>query len=310
MAFMIGQHELCPSSDRHHWQVFLQYKEKRRFTYVIKTFPGGQWHVEKMRKTIKHNVQYCQKSKTCVGVKFELGDVPSFQGRSQEIDECIAAKIAGASQRELARRFPKTMIRNYRGIAAWWQMYNEITIVIKYPLSAFPWTPCTDDRWGKSVSLILWGPPGSGKSCFAKAHFKEGLPPLWVCDLDDLPELFDPSVYGGIIFDDIDFYKYARKTQLHLIDVEDPRSIRIRYMLARIPAGVKKIFTTNREGGVIFSNQDTDEGIFRRLILRKCYGFRMRQGAECIPVPEDYTTKRRRLSVSSIPSGHIHFDVE
>lgn len=73
--------------------------------------------------------------------------------------------------------------------------------------------------------------------------------------MDDLIH-FESGEYDGIIFDDMDFRHLPRVAQIHILDTDDRRSIHCRYTCANIPAGTRKIFTTNEDGGSIFSFPD------------------------------------------------------
>jgi len=90
-------------------------------------------------------------------------------------------------------------------------------------------------------SLCLIGPPGIGKSTWAKTNVPK--PALWVRHLDDLKDL--DAACASIIFDDMDFRHLPRTTQIQLVDRENPCSIHCRHRVARIPAGVQRVFTGN-----------------------------------------------------------------
>jgi len=105
-------------------------------------------------------------------------------------------------------------------------------------LKEFNW----DDSHRKS--LVIQGPPGCGKTNWAKIHAKK--PALFVSHLDRLKD-FRIGIHKSIIFDDLDFQHLPRTSQIHLVDRENPRDIHIRYSVAHIPAGVQKIFTCNHE---------------------------------------------------------------
>lgn len=94
-----------------------------------------------------------------------------------------------------------------------------------------------------SKSLVIYGESGCGKSNWAKWHMP--LPSLFVSHLDVLRE-FNPSQHVSIIFDDMSFTHMPRESQIHLVDVFDPRAIHCRYRVANIPAGVPKVFTANK----------------------------------------------------------------
>lgn len=106
-------------------------------------------------------------------------------------------------------------------------------------------------------SICIQGPSGIGKSTWAKREAPK--PALWVTHLDNL-KAFDSTIHKSIIFDDMSFLHIPREAQIHLVDNDDTRSIHIRYGVATIPEGTRKIFTSN---GPIFS---TDPAIGRRII--------------------------------------------
>lgn len=98
-------------------------------------------------------------------------------------------------------------------------------------------------------SLVLVGPSGCGKTTWARRNAPA--PSLFVSDTDDLRNIRE-GYHKSIIFDDMHFngdrdgkYALSRTRQIHLVDRDYSRSIRIRYVLARIPAGIFKIFTGN-----------------------------------------------------------------
>lgn len=90
-------------------------------------------------------------------------------------------------------------------------------------------------------SWVFVGPPGLGKTQYAKYHFKN---PLFVCHLDQLKDL--TPEHDGIVFDDMDFKHLPRSTQIYLTDMEEDRCIHVRYSTVTIPAGTKRIFTCNQ----------------------------------------------------------------
>lgn len=98
-------------------------------------------------------------------------------------------------------------------------------------------TPYTDF----SKTVVIMGPPGKGKTEFACAHFKH---PLVVEDWDDLRSL-DPGHHDGIVFDDCTFTDLAVNVQKHLTDVSKTRTIRCRYVNARIPKGMPRFVCSN-----------------------------------------------------------------
>lgn len=121
----------------------------------------------------------------------------------------------------------------------------------------------TIPQWDPNTTLLIWGPPGKGKTTLAKNLIEN---PLFISHMDKLKD-FDPTTHGGIIFDDMSFAHFPRTAQIALVDVENDRQIHVRYTYAEIPAGTKKIVTTNDFPEHIFLFGD--EAIRRRLTVWK-----------------------------------------
>lgn len=104
--------------------------------------------------------------------------------------------------------------------------------------------------WSKSH--IFWGEAGCGKTIYALQLMPKA---LFVTHMDDLVQ-FDATEHDGIIFDDMSFDHLHREAQIHIVDIDFPRSIHVRYQVAHIPPNTKKIFTTNKQDGAIFLTED------------------------------------------------------
>lgn len=99
-------------------------------------------------------------------------------------------------------------------------------------------------------SIVVVGPAGIGKTCWAKSVAPK--PTLFVRHLDSLKLL--QARHRSIIFDDLEFQHLPPHTQKFLVDVKDLAEIHVRYNVARIPAGIIRIFTANEypfsQGGI------------------------------------------------------------
>lgn len=111
-----------------------------------------------------------------------------------------------------------------------------------YPLATEFEIP--DYDW-KTKSLIIYGPVDMGKTEWVKSYIthKLGKTFLFVTHLDSFKK------YAGedfIIVDEYCPHALSREEVINMTDVANPRDIRCRNTCASIPAGVPKIFTTNK----------------------------------------------------------------
>lgn len=125
---------------------------------------------------------------------------------------------------------------------------------ILHPLSSYKLPTLWDPRY----TLILSGKSGLGKTSLAKAL----MPTALLCSHMDTLKNYDPSVYFGIIFDDMNFSHFPRESQIHLVDTFEDRDLHCRHVTAYLPAGTPRICTTNLHGyNILLLN---DEAIQRR----------------------------------------------
>lgn len=147
--------------------------------------------------------------------------------------------------------------------AIWAHCHVDIpsTITEKTPLVEEMFRCLKEFTWPDDSlkSLVLHGPPGCGKTNWAKKHALK--PALFVTHLDRLKD-FKVGIHKSIIFDDCDFKYLPRSAQIYLVDRENPRDIHIRYRVAHIPQGIQKIFTCNERPFII------DEAISRRVTYK------------------------------------------
>ena len=121
-----------------------------------------------------------------------------------------------------------------------------------------------------NLAVVLAGQSGTGKTQLAMA---QGSSPKLIRTIDDLKSL-DGS-HSHLVFDDMDFgpsgLGWSGGNMIHLLDMEQTSSIKCRYADAQIPAGMPRLFTTNKPmvypHGHIFPGGDCQaqlEGINRR----------------------------------------------
>ncbi len=264
MHRMCGQMEVCPDAKdprkADHYQVFVQFKQKKRETALAKLFPHGKWDRKaQLYGNAEYMDDYCTKEKTRkVGESpFTYGGRLIVEKKSKILDLAIADLEAGKSIFQVRLDHKKAWVYHHNGLKDLYKGMCAEEHVARYSLGQFLWDPVTE--WDRTQ--VFAGKSGIGKTEFALAHFKN---PCIVSHMDDLRE-FDRCTHDGIVFDDMSFDHLPRSTNINLVDITLKRSIHVRFTTAQIPAHTKKIFTTNNAGGLIFKGQGFDKWIDRRV---------------------------------------------
>lgn len=263
MSYIVAGEELAPSTGTVHFQGYLETHSKKSVGPLAKeleTLWKGHPHLIVSKGTAEQNKAYCHKDN---GTHIEHGS-PMQQGARTDLS-CVTDAIAsGSTMKDLWKSFPKEMIKYHGGIK---QAYlhlspnmNQSALKTYSILSFGPMMPSLEITESlKTHSVILWGESGTRKTSYARALLPKA---LFVSHMDDLA-LYDQGEHDGIIFDDMAFTHLPRESQIHIFDMEQPRSLHIRYNTAQIPAGTKKIFTTNNQSGFIYLAGD--KAIERRI---------------------------------------------
>lgn len=263
MSYIVAGLEEAPTTGTIHYQGYLETHSKKSLGPLLKELEslwGSHPYLTISKGTSEENKNYCLKEGTA---SIEKGS-PMRQGARMDLSSVTEAIASGSTMRELWRNFPQEMIKYHAGIKQAYLMLSPNTsqsAMTTYSLSTFgPMMPSEEIMENlKTHSVILWGPSGSRKTSYARALLPKA---LFVSHMDDLA-LYDQGEHDGIIFDDMSFTHLPRESQIHIFDMEQPRSIHIRYNTATIPAGTKKIFTTNNQSGFIYIAGDA--AIERRL---------------------------------------------
>lgn len=195
--------------------------------------------------------EYCKKD----GNWQEKGETSILPGEEDAEETSLCEKATGCSSWSIWLDLAfKSGIPFAYAKAAWDATQTQsVTILDGHPDNGIITSPLlnwirydeTDTR-----ALVLLGPTGLGKTTWGIRYAPR--PALLVSHADDL-RAFREGHHRSIIFDDMMFaadpnsgYKgWPRTSQIHLLDFHLTRSIHCRYVNARIPKGIFKIFTCN-----------------------------------------------------------------
>lgn len=262
VKYLIYGEEVAPTTGCAHLQGYVEYTSTKSMAQVKEDF-GDRVHLEVAKGTGRQNKAYCSKD----GKVTEFGEMGS-QGSRKDMRAIQEMIENGATDLEIAREHFGTWSRMRGAIQEYRRMLNPRRIVMKHSLQEFSaWKDIVFPEDEKVT--IFWGESGIGKTSFCKALYPGA---LMVSHMDDLRH-FKSDEHTAIIFDDMDFKHFPRNSQIHIVDSDDDRSIHCRYDCAFIPAGTRKLFTTNENGGNIFDLKDA--AIKRRVKVREL-GLRLR----------------------------------
>ena len=127
-----------------------------------------------------------------------------------------------------------------------------------YPAGRYPenWCPTTH-------SLHLYGPPGSGKTCFAQHLLRSvcGECEYIKCHIECLKSL---SFTKPFVFDEVMLLCEPAATSREITDVVSGGTIHARYAAITIPPGIPRVFISNQRW--VFKNPD--ESVYGRRLIQ------------------------------------------
>lgn len=246
---MVVAKEVGERTGTPHLQMKVTFKVAKRFTQLQKLV--GKVHIEE--SIIDLDFLYCKKLDSDIVININN----KKQGKRSDLDDAIEAMKDGATITDLCRTHTAVMVKYGAGIERVAKRLKTSEFIRYYGPDRWPQI----SNWTKVH--VVQGAAGIGKTQWALGHFSN---PLMVSHIDDLLQ-FDAETHDGIIFDDLSVAHQPRNCQVHIADMEAPRSIHCRYVAAHIPAMTKKIFTCN-PGYCPFANPE-DPAIARRVLFHE-----------------------------------------
>lgn len=232
MKYLIYQLEQAPTTGKLHYQGFVQLKTRTYLTGVKKLFPGA--NLRRRKGSVKQAMNYCRKAESRITMPKEYGKVTG-QGKRTDIERFKEAIDRGCTQAVIANDYFMQWCKYGHLIQKYRKLQAE-TYLARFPIESFN-KPALDLR----THWLLYGPPDTGKTQYALAHFKK---PLYVRHIDTLGCYDD---HDGIVIDEMSFTHWPINSVIGLLNKKDPLQIHIRYVVAYIPPGIPMIFTSNEK---------------------------------------------------------------
>lgn len=163
VSFCVLQYEVGSKNGTPHYQGYIEFKTKQRFTAVKKLLPRAR--ISMRRRTRLDNVKYCTKSRGRLAGPWQYGELPpeSQQGaRSDLKSACALVRTKGIAA--LVEEMPDMFVRYGRNM----MQYANFSLP-KYDMNA-----------PEPLVTLLYGPPGCGKTLFF--HQAYGDEPYHVVD--------------------------------------------------------------------------------------------------------------------------------
>lgn len=263
--YVIVNVEVCPTTEKVHWQMYMELSRPCSFVAVKKIVPL----LEKAEFAPRYGTQmeaisYCQKTETRfpgVAGFFEYGVKCPGQGHRSDMDSLTAMLESGKSAREIAVEMPGMFLRYHRGIEA----YQDVMGDVVQPEEGFeprPWQAELLAKIGEVADdrTILWFTDqqgGRGKTRLA-THLVRNYGAVQLSGrVQDMAFAFSQCVSPVVVFD---ITRAAQENTAHLYT-----------MMEMLKSG--RLFSTKYKSRqvhfppphvVVFSNQTWDRSMLSR----------------------------------------------
>lgn len=231
-----------------HFQGYLELKSRQNMDQIHRWEGLERAALQVRRGSQRQAIAYVKKQdNTYLEGPWEYG-TRAAQGTREDLKSLQQDIDNGYSISYVAKNHFSNFIRYHRGIKEYVRVSKPKIEDKKYKISDFNRDPLDLSR-----SIVLLGETKLGKTEFALAHFDF---PLFVRHIDALKDLI-PGEHDGIVFDDMTFGHLHAGARIAILDMDHTSQIHCRHDIATIPAGFRRIFTTNNPD-IFFSPRDTE----------------------------------------------------
>lgn len=159
VSYAAWQKELCPTTNRLHYQVYVRFEKKVRRAWCVSHLNRGWWapavHPDEARR-------YAMKESTRVEGPWERGRWEETPRKGRREHLILGMLLENKSEKQITVKLPGLMLRYHGGIKA-----------MRFALN------CPSERPEPEI-LICWGPPQCGKTMAAVSAFPLGKGCFWM----------------------------------------------------------------------------------------------------------------------------------
>lgn len=148
ISYICFQKELCPSTNKLHYQGYIELSKPSRMNYVKDLLNCKNAHLEKRLGTQQQAIDYCKKDSGVPGSFFECG-TKSNQGKRNDLN-VLLSELKDKKLNEFCIENPSLTIKYSKGIQFLKNCFDSVSLVNR----------------DVHVSVLI-GPPGCGKTRFA-----------------------------------------------------------------------------------------------------------------------------------------------
>lgn len=181
VQYLVGQLEQCPTTQRTHYQGYIELKKTMRVAGLKKLLNDNTIHIENRRGTQQQAIEYVTKTNTRIQEVASYG-TPAVQGKRTDIDLALEEIRMGIPLVEIIEEKPH-LVRIIKSLERYKTLHINSKVV---------------DVSNRTVTVIT-GPSGAGKTTYVR----EKEPDLWVVPISNGTMWFDG--YEGqeaVLFDD------------------------------------------------------------------------------------------------------------
>lgn len=189
VRYMICQLEMCPGTERLHFQGYAQFFDKMRFKGAASALDMPNAHFEKPRGTLEENQRYCSKEKSRIAGPWESGEAVEQGDRSDLKKACELVNIGRIDLID-----DSTYVKYHRG-------FHQLALRNAKARKGYPHV------------TVIWGPTGTGKS--ERAEEWAGEKAYW----HPPGQWWDGYTTGQVVvIDDFDPKEWSLTFMLRLLD--------------------------------------------------------------------------------------------
>lgn len=168
--FLVYQQEICPETQRKHWQGYVQFRNPTRLRAAQQSVGDPVCHMERsLAANAPQAIAYCQKVASRVpGTESISQGTPSTQGQRTDLSKLALLVLDSTPMREIALMHPAEYVKYHRGLSALASMTSSVSRI-------------SDQR---TIVVLITGDTGLGKSWYAHSKWPDSFvlidhPRLW-----------------------------------------------------------------------------------------------------------------------------------